>query len=964
MTKMKRNASNNRLAMGAEEEALDLSVESELTRGVLSNGVQYYVRPNKHPTQEIQIWAYVNAGSLNETEQERGLAHLVEHCVFRGTRSFEDGQIDEFMAALGAAPGADSNAQTSTDLTTYQFMVPWRDEVSAQEVHAVAGTALHMLSDMLLHATLAPSVVDAERSIVLEELRQHTSEAALSGSRLYSACTCGLEYEHREPGGLPDVVKNASIDTVKGFYHKWYRPENITVYIVGDWPDASAAQVVELIDTHFGGEQHTQHAQHTQGAPVSPRACAGLPSPASAREPCALLPSVSRAARSSTHTAAPSQESVWQGVAHSTDLAVRVCEPLGNAPATACVIFRNKAQPIHDRSESGLLSCLAETIVQYGLLLRTQRTMRNFSVEISTDYRWLGLSLFVCLLPPEPDAAREQLSAMLVEVERVRRFGFSEGEMHAVLQILCSVCDDLIGPENEGMTQGSGELITELVEVNRTGEVTLPMTRPGDIVKLARTRITREIVAAALLRVMPPTDTVLFVSAPGFTEPEVAAIAAAAAASELSPLEDEATSDFDSLFPQQVVLPPGTVGKMSRSGAHREWKLSNGLTVKLNDQQTVLGSDEQQAKGSILGLGCIAVLTSKRGLRAIQQSTPELLIPARLCCWIALLQGVAGFTAREYEHFTQETFVRMLNLEAREAGCEFSVEMTSAKLGLGLELMHHLVTQEVKVPTAPEWALVQQDLIGLTRAQDEGSPMDARINAMLWQDSALHRAISTQDVLDCDYATAIQIFNTRLFRSPASMQLSITSGPMDDQAIAALEAQLEQLLASIPACPDTAPQEEPASGLSRSLSTPQTAAQESAIPSFPPGINHQVFLNGCHENATVKMLWCSALCTSEAQLEVMRGWVPQERLGLFVHCRVELLAQMVQFILTDKLNKQLRTASALVYGVQVQREVHMGEEARVEVWTIEATCEVSAVAEVQDQILLVLERLGTTEALG
>ena len=109
-----------------DDAPLKLRLDPALIDGRLANGVRYLVRPNSQPSQEVQLRVFVDAGSLNEDESERGLAHVVEHCVFRGTKSFGDGEIDAFMAAIGCTPGADNNAYTSADCTTYEFNVPWR----------------------------------------------------------------------------------------------------------------------------------------------------------------------------------------------------------------------------------------------------------------------------------------------------------------------------------------------------------------------------------------------------------------------------------------------------------------------------------------------------------------------------------------------------------------------------------------------------------------------------------------------------------------------------------------------------------------------------------------------------------------------------------------------------------------------------------------------------------------------
>ena len=124
-----------------------LRIDPSLRRGRLPNGVRWYLKHCSSPSQEIQLRAVVRAGSVDELPKERGIAHFVEHLVFRGSTNFTDGQIDEQLLALGCQNGADNNAMTTFDHTSYRLMVPWRSDDASKGMPAVR-TCLEMLCDV------------------------------------------------------------------------------------------------------------------------------------------------------------------------------------------------------------------------------------------------------------------------------------------------------------------------------------------------------------------------------------------------------------------------------------------------------------------------------------------------------------------------------------------------------------------------------------------------------------------------------------------------------------------------------------------------------------------------------------------------------------------------------------------------------------------------------------------------
>ena len=215
-------------------------MDPAVVHGVLPNGLTYYIRSNEKPEERIEMRLAVKVGSVQETEEERGLAHFNEHMNFNGTANFGPGELIEYLEQIGARFGADSNAYTSFDETVYFLQVPTDKEGAVEK-------GLTILADWAGRATLLDEEIDKERGVVADELRGSKGAGMRIRDKQLPILWKGSKYAERLPIGLEDVILNASHDTVRGFYHRWYRPENIALVLVGDLdPKAMEKRVKEV----------------------------------------------------------------------------------------------------------------------------------------------------------------------------------------------------------------------------------------------------------------------------------------------------------------------------------------------------------------------------------------------------------------------------------------------------------------------------------------------------------------------------------------------------------------------------------------------------------------------------------------------------------------------------------------------------------------------------------------------
>jgi zinc protease len=213
---------------------LPVAVDPAVRVGKLPNGLTYYVLHHATPPHRAALWLAVNAGSVLEDDDQRGLAHFVEHMAFNGTKRFPKLDIVDYLEKNGMTFGADANAYTNFDQTVYQLTVPTDDR-------AVLLRGLDILRDMAGDVTFDPVEVDKERGVVLEEWRTRRGVAARVEEQRFPVLFAKSRYAERLTIGLPEVIKTAKRDTLYRFYKDWYRPDLMAVIVVGDFE----AEVVE-----------------------------------------------------------------------------------------------------------------------------------------------------------------------------------------------------------------------------------------------------------------------------------------------------------------------------------------------------------------------------------------------------------------------------------------------------------------------------------------------------------------------------------------------------------------------------------------------------------------------------------------------------------------------------------------------------------------------------------------------
>lgn len=229
------------LAQPTPDPHTPIPLDPAVVTGRLPNGIVYYIRHNERPKNRADLRLVINAGSLLEDDDQQGLAHLLEHMAFNGTKNFQKGELVAFLESIGIRFGPDLNAYTSFDETVYMLQVP-------TDTARFLATGIQILEDWAHNLTLDAEEIDRERGVVREEWRLGRGADDRIRDKQLPVAFGGSRYAQRLPIGKLEVIQGASHDAVRRYYRDWYRPDLMAVIAVGDF---DVQNVERLIRTHF-----------------------------------------------------------------------------------------------------------------------------------------------------------------------------------------------------------------------------------------------------------------------------------------------------------------------------------------------------------------------------------------------------------------------------------------------------------------------------------------------------------------------------------------------------------------------------------------------------------------------------------------------------------------------------------------------------------------------------------------
>ena len=516
-----------------------MPVDPEVVLGRLPNGLRYYVRANGKPAHRAELRLVVKAGSVLEDDDQRGLAHFVEHMEFEGTRHFPEHAIVDFLSSLGLGIGPDANAGTSYNDTQYTLRIP-------TDVPDVLDRALLVLEDWAQGAVFDDAAIERERGIVLAEWRMNLGAAERTQNKMLAVQLQGSRYADRPPIGNPDIIQHAQRAQLTRFYHDWYRPDLMAVIVVGDI-DRNA--VTEMIRAHFSAL--------AAPSPERPRPIFDVPEHPGTRYAI-----------------------VTDNETTNTDVGVTDLRPARNQSTVG-----GYREMMLDQLFSTMLGDRLDEVVQSAKapFVQAGAARQLFPVSRTRD------EAFIQALVPN-GGVEAGLDALASELARVARFGFTATELARAKEAMLLVSERVVTESPDRESESRADEYTR----NFLAQEALPTIWQ----ELAFHR--RFVPAITLAEVnaltgdwFPQQNRVVVVSAPeaaGLTLPKPERLEAVLKAALAKPL----TAYVDLAAGQKLMdAPPprGTIVKTTtRTDGVTEWILSNKATVVL--KPTTLRADQ------------------------------------------------------------------------------------------------------------------------------------------------------------------------------------------------------------------------------------------------------------------------------------------------------------------------------------------------------------------------------------
>ncbi|HEX2794559.1 MAG TPA: pitrilysin family protein, partial [Croceicoccus sp.] len=223
----------------------DVRPDPAMRFGRLPNGMAYIIRPNATPKGTGEVRLRYDVGSLDEETSELGFAHFVEHMAFNGSTNVPEGGMIALLERKGLSFGADTNASTDLEATTYKLSLPTNDA-------DLLDTALMLMRETGSELTFAPEAVEREKGVVLSERRDRNSYAYLDLVDRIAFEMPGLRMADRMPIGTVETISAATSESLKAFWARGYRPDRAVLTVVGDF---DPAMVETAIRKHFASWQ-------------------------------------------------------------------------------------------------------------------------------------------------------------------------------------------------------------------------------------------------------------------------------------------------------------------------------------------------------------------------------------------------------------------------------------------------------------------------------------------------------------------------------------------------------------------------------------------------------------------------------------------------------------------------------------------------------------------------------------
>ncbi len=429
---------------------LPVGEDTEVTKGVLENGLTYYVRSNPMPSNRAELMLVVKAGSIDEDDDQQGLAHFAEHMAFNGTKNFPKNELINYFESIGMEFGPEINAYTSFDETVYMLKIPLDDRVYLDK-------GLQVLYDWACQVTDSDEEIEKERGVIREEWRGGRNANFRMQQKWLPVFLHKSKYAERLPIGKIDIINNGPPASLRRFREDWYRPDLQAVIVVGDF---NREDMVKKIQEKFSN----------------------IPSAGNYRE--------------KDYFDIPDHKETLVSIA--TDKEAQY--------SLAYVFYKHPLEKVKTIGEyrQSILHGLYNAMINSRLAEKSQQAEPPYIIGQSAFTELFGpKSVYQSLAVCHEGKIEEGLKTVLLENERVKRYGFTESELERNKRALLSQIERLYNERDKQVSISYAEeykrnfLLTEepfpgIEKEYEYYKTFIPGIKLGEVNALAKKWITKE----------------------------------------------------------------------------------------------------------------------------------------------------------------------------------------------------------------------------------------------------------------------------------------------------------------------------------------------------------------------------------------------------------------------------------------------------------------------------------------
>ena len=513
------------------QELQPLPIDPKVRYGKLDNGLTYYIRANKEPKQRAEFFIAQNVGAILENDNQNGLAHFLEHMAFNGTKNYPGKGIINYFETIGVKFGSNINAYTSLDETVYNLS----DVPTIRD--GIIDSALLVLHDWSNFITLDGGEINDERGVIREEWRTGAGAERRMWKEANKLKYPGSQYAKRDVIGDTAIINNFAHQTIRDFYKKWYRPDLQAILIIGD---VDVDKVEAKIKSTFVDIPRKENAGER---PVYPILDNAAPIIAVVRDPEARMTRIELEYK---------QDKLPANVKLSM---------VGYAKLTINSLISTM---IANRFEEITQQADAPFVAGYG----------NYGELVKSK------DAFQLLAIPKEGKELEGLSALLLEAEKIKRFGFTNSELE---RAKTDYLKNLEKSYNERDNQKNNALVREYVRNFLTQEPIPGIEWEYTTVKMILPQLKLEIINQVAKSYVTDSNLIVSIMAPekeAVKVPTQAQILAAIDASKKADLKPKAEETMN----KPLIEKAPKAGKVAKTAENKvlgttEWTLNNGVKV-------------------------------------------------------------------------------------------------------------------------------------------------------------------------------------------------------------------------------------------------------------------------------------------------------------------------------------------------------------------------------------------------